>query len=395
MKLQDLKEKKIVFFAAEIPPSVAGSGVNAYSFAKFLSAYTAQTVLCHLNYNNQFAAYEKNERLYINRLAYFNKNIITKILSLIPLLFSYLKRITAHDIIIVYSGYLIGYQFILLLSGLLGKKIIFRSTLLNGDDCQSLVSGFFLLKWLNKFSLGKISLYYSINKEFTKSFQKIFNNKVSIFESHQGVNIKVFHPVSITNKKAIRKKLGLPEHQLILITIGNLMLRKGYQLIYPQLSRLKLPFTYIVLGEFEPTIYHRMLSKEKDEMKYLYYLGQEQLGNKILFTGPVSNVNEYLFSSDYYIHGALHEGTPNALLEAMACGIPCIVNKLPGISGSLIKNNINAIEFHNHNQIPSIIENLYKYQNRSEILSSNASKKIIEKFNLEIVSNQMFEKLYA
>ncbi len=395
MELQDLKNKKIVIFSPEIPPSVAGSGVNAYYFAKFLSVYSAHTIVCHLNYNNQFPSWEKKNKFIINRLLYYNKNIITKLFSFLPLLFSYLKRIKSNDIVIIYSGYLIGFQFVILLSLLFKKKVIFRSTLLNGDDGMNLVSGFFLLRRINKILLSKITLYYSINKEFTKRFKKVFGNKVSIFESFQGVNLKVFHPVSVNQRKIIRKKIGLPDNHVVLITIGNLIMRKGYHLLFPQIAKLTFPFVYLVVGEYEPTPFHRVSNKEKTDMKHLYNLGNTKLGKRILFTGPVSNVSEYLCASDFYIHGAYCEGTPNVLLEAMACGIPSLTYRLTGLSGTLIHDNVNAIEYIDHDQIPSILENLYKDKNKIKKMLINSSLEIAGKYSLEKVATQLFKQLYA
>ncbi len=395
MKLKDLKNKKIVIFSPEIPPSVAGSGVNAYYFAKFLSVYSAHTTICHLNYNSQFPAWQKKNKLIINRLLYYNKNIITKLLSFLPLLFSYFKKIKNNDIIIIYSGYFIGFQFVILLSLLFKKKVIFRSTLLNGDDAMTLVSGFFLLRKINKILLGKITLYFSINKEFTKRYKKVFDNKVPIFESFQGVNLNVFHPVSVNQKKIIRKKIGLPDNHVVLITIGNLIMRKGYHLLFPQIAKLTFPFIYLVVGDYEPTPFHRVSNKEKADMKYLYNLGNVELGKRVFFTGPVSNVFEYLCASDFYIHGAYHEGTPNVLLEAMACGIPSLIYKLTGLSGTLIHDNINAIEYIDHDQIPSMLEKLYKDKNKMRKISLNSSFKIAEKYSFEKVATQLFKQLYA
>ncbi|MBN2522482.1 MAG: glycosyltransferase family 4 protein [Bacteroidales bacterium] len=395
MELKDLKNKKIVIFSPEIPPSVAGSGVNAYYFAKFLSVYSSNTMLCHLNYNNQFPAWQKESKLIISRLLYYNKNITTKLLSFLPLLFSYFKKIKNNDIIIIYSGYLIGFQFVILLSLLFRKKVIFRSTLLNGDDAMTLVSGVFLLRKINKKLLGKITLYFSINKEFTKRYKKIFDNKVPVFESFQGVNINVFHPVSVNQKKIIRKKIGLPDNHVVLITIGNLIMRKGYHLLFPQIAKLTFPFIYLIVGDYEPTPFHKVSNKEKIFMKYLYNLGNAELGKKVFFTGPVSNISEYLCASDFYIHGAYNEGTPNVLLEAMACGIPSLLYKLTGLSGTLIHDNMNAIEYIDYDQIPSMLEKLYKDKNKMRKISLNSSFEIAEKYSFEKVATQLFKQLYA
>ena len=38
---------------------------------------------------------------------------------------------------------------------------------------------------------------------------------------------------------------------------------------------------------------------------------------------------QYLASSDVYVSTSLSDGVPNSLLEAMACGLACIVTDIP------------------------------------------------------------------
>ena len=50
---------------------------------------------------------------------------------------------------------------------------------------------------------------------------------------------------------------------------------------------------------------------------------------KFLLTGRVNSVQTYLQASDFLVSGSHTEGMPNAVLEAMACGLPCILSDIP------------------------------------------------------------------
>ena len=50
------------------------------------------------------------------------------------------------------------------------------------------------------------------------------------------------------------------------------------------------------------------------------------VGSSVIFAGGVSNVNEYLSAMDVFAFPSLREGTPLALLEAQANGLPCIIS---------------------------------------------------------------------
>jgi glycosyltransferase involved in cell wall biosynthesis len=61
----------------------------------------------------------------------------------------------------------------------------------------------------------------------------------------------------------------------------------------------------------------------RDELESKY-----GIDSRIRFLGRVSNVQEYLQASDYFVSASLAEGLPNAVLEALACGLPCLLSDI-------------------------------------------------------------------
>lgn len=67
---------------------------------------------------------------------------------------------------------------------------------------------------------------------------------------------------------------------------------------------------------------------EGSEMPRLKKIAEEcGVSERVIFTGPVLNVNEHLSAFDVFAFPSKREGTPLALLEAQANGLPCMVSK--------------------------------------------------------------------
>lgn len=59
------------------------------------------------------------------------------------------------------------------------------------------------------------------------------------------------------------------------------------------------------------------------------YIVQKGLEERVFLPGNVSNVNEILASAKLFVLTSDYEGMPNALMEALAVGIPCISTDCP------------------------------------------------------------------
>ena len=53
--------------------------------------------------------------------------------------------------------------------------------------------------------------------------------------------------------------------------------------------------------------------------------------DRIVFTGKVTNVEEYLRAADLFVFPSSREGMPNVVLEAMATRLPCILTPFQGL----------------------------------------------------------------
>lgn len=76
------------------------------------------------------------------------------------------------------------------------------------------------------------------------------------------------------------------------------------------------------------------------------------------------------------------------LLEAMSCGCPVVVTKI-GDHSDLIENGVNGFITNNENEIDDYLTTLLNNKKLAKELGDNAKKTVLEKFNLDIFSNEV------
>lgn len=118
------------------------------------------------------------------------------------------------------------------------------------------------------------------------------------------VNVKIFYR---HDKSECRKKLGYSPEEFIVIFVGNFSERKGVLRVAEALKKVgNITSLFIGQGPLEP------------------------ICNGIKHKGPVRHelLPMYLSASDVFVLPTLHEGCCNAIVEAMACGLPIISSNL-------------------------------------------------------------------
>ena len=115
---------------------------------------------------------------------------------------------------------------------------------------------------------------------------------------------------------------------------------------------------------------------------------------RINFIGPVENIQDYYANADAFVLPSLSEGMSNALLEAMAAGIPCVVSDIPA-NLFVIEPEINGLSFQtrNPNDLARQLKRLRPVTIDQKIfrakLSQEALKTVQERFSIRSVGQQL------
>ena len=119
------------------------------------------------------------------------------------------------------------------------------------------------------------------------------------------------------------------------------------------------------------------------------------VGQQVSFLGQVADVNAVLDQSDIFVLPSLSEGMSNALLEAMARGLPCVVTDIAG-NNDMIRHQDNGLLVPPGDEKPLAIAIalLATDQELRKTLGQTAARTVEERYSLDSAANQ-YMALYA
>jgi glycosyltransferase involved in cell wall biosynthesis len=198
-----------------------------------------------------------------------------------------------------------------------------------------------------------------------------FYPEVKIDVIPNGVDIEKFRPVS---ENRIKKS-----DIIRLITVGRLSITKrvdilidAVKILVEQGKNVKL----LIVGG----------GPLKDSLEKL--TTQKNLTNFIEFKGIVDSeqMPQFYQNSDLYISATMQEGMSNAMLEAMASGLPIITTQCEGID-ELIKENGIIVKDETADEIAKTISELVMNTGKLESMS-RAARKLSENFTWKSISEE-------
>jgi glycosyltransferase involved in cell wall biosynthesis len=133
-----------------------------------------------------------------------------------------------------------------------------------------------------------------------------------------GVDVDGFRPPSADERNGARAALELePDHRAFLF-VGRLVRRKGVDVLLRAFARQEAAARLFLVGD----------GAERGALEDL----ARELGvaARVSFCGEDGDVLPFLHAADVFVFPSRLEGLPNALLEAMACGLPVVATRIGG-----------------------------------------------------------------
>jgi glycosyltransferase involved in cell wall biosynthesis len=203
---------------------------------------------------------------------------------------------------------------------------------------------------------------------------------------HNGVSLSAFHPDHM-NRLAIRQRLGIPIESTCLICIASLVEQKRIDVLLDAMVtvlRDRQTCRCLIVGEGPLA---SVLTRQAE------MLG---LAGHVFFEGFHNDILPYLQAGDVFVLTSDNEGLPLSVLEAMACGLPCIVTRVGGNAEAVVDGESGIIVPPGSPvDVAKAILTMIQQPRRRAAMGESARARVRQNFDVEACMAQIKTRILA
>ncbi len=203
----------------------------------------------------------------------------------------------------------------------------------------------------NKIAVKTAAACIFVSEENKKDAIKLYNaDPRRCFVLETGVNIELFYPVGDEEKEKSRHDLDLDIYDKVVLNHGLMSERKNITALIEAMVYLPQHYKLLLVGSGDP-VYIEKLNE---------LIKVKKVENRVILIGytPYPQVPIAYQMSDIFVLPSTWEGLPKAVMQGLACGIPCLV------SGFRLSEEILGLyylEKHDPQYIAAMIEEIVEH----------------------------------
>ncbi len=189
-----------------------------------------------------------------------------------------------------------------------------------------------LIKWYLKPWLGKADRFIAVadsHRDYLVSREGVPRDRITVI--HNGVDVSEYRPDG--PDAGIRESLGIGGSETLIVTVASLKPLKCIDVFLEACARVareRRDARFLVVGD----------GPQRRELEEL--AGRLGIGDRVVFTGVRDDVPGVLREADLFVLSSRTEAFPNAVLEAMASGLPVVATDV-GSMRELVEDGVNGI----------------------------------------------------
>jgi glycosyltransferase involved in cell wall biosynthesis len=228
--------------------------------------------------------------------------------------------------------------------------------------------------------IQRLSCLVSMSTDIHEELREYSVANERIARIPMGVNISRFNCVSSEQKREIRNRLGIKDRPTLVFS-GRVEPRKRPHLLVEAMAEVinkhRQDCQLLLVGPTDRN------AEYADEIREI--ISAAGISESVNLVGFTREIESYLQAADFFALPSENEGMPAAMVEAMACGLPCLGTAISGIRDLIDDGNDGYIV---QPTAQSIADALLQYLNEPAKLAAHSKlcrSKVIERYSADAV----------
>lgn len=374
---------RILMYSTYFPPQYSGAAKQAISLGKELRRRGHYIEFVTVRWSD-LSSYEEIDGFPVHRLDRGKGARHRELRLWLNFLKFVLSRRSDFDILHSHGAYYTN-SIIGPLARLAGWKSLIKASLAD-NDLHNI--GVRFTGHIHRMFMASVDGYVAISKDLETEFFNAGLPRERVYNLPNGVDTTRFRPARAGEKTILRRELGLPPDRPLALSVGVFDRRKNIGWLMEEWVRCKAFDTNALLVVVGPQ------SREDVDGSFIGGFRQlaEEHPNHIRVLDPVDEIERYYRCADIFILPSHNEGMPNALLEAMASGLPCVATRTSG-TVDLISEGETGFMFDPGDAMALRAALSRLMESHSNTIAPRARKFIENNYSIEAIAER-YESLY-
>jgi UDP-glucose:(heptosyl)LPS alpha-1,3-glucosyltransferase len=141
---------------------------------------------------------------------------------------------------------------------------------------------------------------------------------------YNAIDPAVFHPGLAVHRADLRARFGIAGDACVFLLVGSAYARKGVARALLALATVPPPAHLVVVG------------RDRHPARYLALARRLGIAHRVTFAGAQQDPKPFYGAADAFVLPTLYDALSNAVLEALACGLPVVTSDRCG-AGELVR----------------------------------------------------------
>lgn len=233
-----------------------------------------------------------------------------------------------------------------------------------------------LYRWMSRYAAAFLVKSDTVREEVSC----VIRQRKPVVSIKNGIDFSVFDKDA--EYPDLRRPLGLSGEDVVISNIAALNERKGQRYLIDAVCalRARYPVHLLLVGEGPEKDAYQQLVAHSCAESFVHFLGRR------------SDINCILANSDIFVLPSLHEGLPNALMEGMAMGLPCVATDVGGVRQLIPDDSAGlVVSSKSASQLETALEQVLQHRDSAATMGKAASQRMRTEYSLYTAASQLKE----